>query len=513
MQPSSVARCIGDPPLQPPNHWVRGWALKAETWSSRVAVLVPACDHVRHESPPAAFIAAAVQALRSDPEELVLALVALRAANGPIARALRSLPAVRVISYAAGVNASLDMRAHFALLAADHIVVAGSPSLNWARAAQRGARRAPYHAVWSWCTADDPACADSFGPMRGNASGGAPLTPSGDNTTHVLVEARRAPAAGPSPGHPRPSSPALVADGAPLEVRSTFASEWQPLPAAATRAAFATASAPASEASLPADGGRLPLGMWALRDVCVGYGPATAVLPSIYNDVSTPGLFVDRRMLLVQAARSASAGPPNLRGAAAPRLLWPLRWPRHYNDGDARPFRSEPYGTQDAFFADVARAHAWTHDAALRNGSDAERRRRADPWASPPLRASWVESPAFVVESTLDNLFHTLFHAVALRENVLALHGPLAAAARRLLRQVGGAPAELGERSGERWGERSGEEPTAPFAWLPRYTVLWPAGASSARWVGWELTTRTLAASLGVEPPPAAATWVERGAR
>ena len=146
MQPSSVGRCVGDPPLQPPDHWVRGWALKAETWFSRVAVVAPACDHARHESPPAAFTAAAVQALRADPEELVVALVASRASTGPIARALRSLPAVRVISYAAGVNASLDARAHFALLAADQIVVAGSPSLNWGRAAQRGARRAPYHA-------------------------------------------------------------------------------------------------------------------------------------------------------------------------------------------------------------------------------------------------------------------------------------------------------------------------------------------------------------------------------
>ena len=359
--------------------------------------------------------------------------------------------------------------------------------------------------VWSWCAAEDPACAGSSGPMRGNASSGARLE-GGDNTTHVLVEARRAAAEGPSAKHPWPSSPAAFADGALLEVRSTFASAWQPLPAAATRAAFATAATPASAAtaggilplSVPLS---LPLGMWALRDVCVGYGPATPVQPSIYNDVSKAGLFADRRMLLVQAARPASAAEPTHRGgggAPPPRLLWPLRWPRHYNDGDARPFRSEPYGAQDAFFADVARAHAWTHDQALRNcSSDAERRRWAnDPWTSTPLQARWVDSPAVVVESTLDNLFHTLFHALALREDVLGLHDPLVAAARRLLRQAGRPSTEPGS-------ERSG---TPSVEWLPRYTVLWPAGGSSDRWLGWELTTRALAASLsGVEPPPAAA--------
>ena len=71
----------------------------------------------------------------------------------------------------------------------------------------------------------------------------------------------------------------------------------------------------------------------------------------------------------------------------------------------------------------------------------------------------------------MDNLFHQLFHALPLREDLVALATPLGAALRAI-------------------------SATAALEALPRYTVLWPGAGTASSWTGWELITRALSASL-----------------
>ena len=244
-----------------------------------------------------------------------------------------------------------------------------------------------------------------------------------------------------------------------VEVRSTFTLTWTPLPKFTQAFVSVSASTSAFDAALD-DHVNLPVGMWAMRDVCVGYGPPTPILPSYTNNVR-PGQFSNRPMILMQAGRAGRArdqgdhtgDADDSSHLSSPQLLWPLRWPRHYADGDPSPFRSEPYGLQDAFFADITRAFAWTHDAALRD-SHYDRRRARDRWADQNLTAQWADQPAAVViESTMDNLFHALFHALPLREDMLVLHRPLMWLAQQLQRRA--APAsQQARRSSEQRSQR-----------------------------------------------------------
>lgn len=206
-------------------------------------------------------------------------------------------------------------------------------------------------------------------------------------------------------------------------------------------------------------------------------------MPTHYNHVGRHGLFSNRRMMLVQAAPYASA---LVATRVPPQLLWPLNWPRHYKDGDPTPFRSTFYPPQDAAFHELVRAQkaAQVHMHATSFRYAGRRLERA----SPKLTAVWKDHAAVVVELTLDNLFHTLFHALPLREDLLDLHAPLLRTLSRIL-GTGMRRAENMEVGG------------AAVDFLPRYTVLWPGSPNVGDWLGWELAMRAISGSVGFRTP------------
>ena len=171
-----------------------------------------------------------------------------------------------------------------------------------------------YHAVWSWCGTKE---CDSFYVERGLGASVVEARP--------IVDGR------------------LRADGQRLLLRSTLAQEWR------LRSSSDFGAPPQLD---------LPRGMWAKRDVCLGY---SAPEPIVQWGV-TNRQFHNRRMMLLQAA------PPALQdvaadgaedGSAAGELLWPLRWPRHYADGHPEPFFvSDAKCAQPRMAADACCMHA-----------------------------------------------------------------------------------------------------------------------------------------------------------
>ena len=133
------------------------------------------------------------------------------------------------------------------------------------------------------------------------------------------------------------------------QMRSTLSPRWHALPATALSASTLTL---------------LPRGMWAKRDVCIGYTPARK--SDFAFGPAARERYHDRKMILVQAERSpvgvrptpplgsspqssasqSSTGQSSTDHVSSglsseeppPRLLWPLRWPRHYEDGSPLPF-------------------------------------------------------------------------------------------------------------------------------------------------------------------------------
>jgi hypothetical protein len=210
------------------------------------------------------------------------------------------------------------------------------------------------------------------------------------------------------------SSAVLVARaraGGTLRVRSTLDGNWSALPAE------------------PGFGGGEERGEWRVDDACVTVG-------------ETDG----RGALHLVKAHPASG-----------RLLWPLRWPPHFQQGDQAPIRSRmpalgPLGPRA--------------------------------WAARETRAA-----GFVATLQQDNFWHVLFHAVPTAEHFAR-------------RQLGSAPSDV---------------PAATVDILPRYTRFWPTpnqlelprgGAQDdpqgwrhvlpvRRWVGFELLVR----GLGAAPP------------
>ena len=334
--------------------------------------------------------------------------------------------------HTAGENATIDIAAHFALVAADYLVT-DHPSLSWPRARHRQKANAPYHAVWTWC-ADGDACAS----QNHNA------------TAFVNVDVRHGP--------PQSSSSRQQ-----LEVRTTIWPEWMALPAAA-----------ASDSN-GGIGDPHPYGMWRKRDVCVGYGAGELIVPSWWNNVLWKGQFADRKALLMQ-----SAAPSSSSSSLPPRLLWPLRFPRHYVDGSPKPFNSG-FDKQEGFFGEIAQASRITAPTTTTTTTNAPMWHRVlgprptKPilgMKETPLRSTWHDATtAILVEASMDNLFHILFHALPLREDLarLSRDGALSAGS-------GGA--------------------SAAYELLPRYTVLWPGASSSRGWPGWEMATRALSTAL-----------------
>ena len=325
---------------------IHSWAYDAGALRASVAVLDADCQ----PPPPAAFYRAAVAALRADEEEPVLVLFATSSKEeSSAARALSHLQGVRAVSYAEA-NLSFSRAVHGALLAADHIVVAGGPALLRKLARERQRCGAPYHATWSWCA---PLVCDALDTM----------------VAASVVEVQ-------SPSYDK------------LVVRSTLASDWRVLP---------------ESASAPPAAFELPRGMWAKRDVCVGYSEP---IPSRHTvGIRKSEAFHDRRMILVQADRTRHS------------MLWPLRWPRHYADGLFTPYSISDM-RYDFHFSEVVKAMA----GGRRTGLTLQDKKIR------PLTRVWHNTSAVVVEATLDNLFHMLFHAVPLREDLGGLRAALAAA-------------------------------------------------------------------------------------
>ena len=438
----ALERCRGVPPLLDPEPNIRLWRRHAGPWRARVVLHLP-CG-----TAPAAFALAALSALRQDAEEDVVVLAASH--SSAAARALRQVPGVNVVYYTAGVNKTLDFHAHFALIAADHVATEHA-SIGIGRAQQRARAGAPYHASWVWCAADGSACSASR-PR--------------DEHSHIVVEAR--------PAAERASEGAL-------EVRTTLSDGWVRLPS------------PSISTPLSAS---LPRGMWARNYACAGFGhPRAAAGPR-----GRAASFVDRRAMLLQAEPLDGADT-----LATPRLLWPLRWPRHFADGDPRPFASS-YDHQEASFRDVAR---WFDTTASPTRPRGKAGLNAAATPTPP---TWHRRPAVVVEATIDNIFHMLFHVVPLREDLLGLLGQPDGTPH-------GSPVVPSHAGDSRGAARAGAPrvpsrphrvPSAPgrralphVELVPRYTVLWPGSSDTRAWVGWNLMSRVLSATLG-QPAPTA---------
>ena len=115
-------------------------------------------------------------------------------------------------------------------------------------------------------------------------------------------------------------------------------------------------------------GEKLLPGEWEMEDACVLYGNLSR-RPSAWS-------YLNRRHLLVQGHRSSRT------------LLWPVAVPSIYTEGSA-----------------------WSRSRVLNPFPE----RRLHEW-----NCSWQSraSAAFVLHITIDNLFHTLFHAVPLRERL-----------------------------------------------------------------------------------------------
>lgn len=349
-------------------------ALATPFYSAIVAIL---CDRssttVSTTAAPAQFFRAAINALRADATEEIV-VFAPPAAAVAARRSLNAIPTVRIVIYDSGQNSSIDDAAHFATLAAEHLVVEHQ-SIAWELASRRAA---PYHGVWAWCGIAN--CSTAASAVRLRSVRRKP------RLSFIGVDAR-----------PRRVPSGSTTTTATIEVRSTLSTRWQLLPLAAD---------PITQAH------SVPHGMWVRRDVCLGYGEAIQ---------HTSSHFSNRPMVLMQRSTN--------------ELLWPLRWPKHYADGDATPFKiSHPLG-----------------------GISFEQAMRSSALQS----VGTAGQAALVVEATYDNLFHMLWHALPLREDVLALK-----------------PGLIG-----------------PLDLLPRYTVMWP-DVNESVWNGWELVSRVLTASL-----------------
>ena len=370
------------------------------------------------------------------------------------AQALRGIEGVRIVRVT-GSNETQSWMVDGALLAADHIVV-DHPELTRNRSTERMLQQARYHAVWSWCTA--VAC---NGPLVRFESWAA----------WSVVQARSS-AAVLNPGI-----------GGSLEVRSTLSPGWRALPQ----------SARGDESAVPPL--RLPRGMWTRPDVCVAYGVPR---PCVWLRGADRTKYSDRKMLLLQVAP----------GGGAP--LWPLRWPRHYEDGNPEPYRQAD-GRFDMPFAEIAALG------------------RRDPRIF--ARPKWLRDRAAVmVELTMDNLFHSLFHLLPLREDLHALGTALRQGLKTALRSGrrsslsgGGGPSAvpsaateaasgsgtstdaMGAASTGAVNARNGSATDADASsccrgvdLLPRYTVLWPGATphGAAAWHGWSLALRLLSTAL-----------------
>jgi hypothetical protein len=349
-----------------------------------------------------------VNALRADAEEPMTVIVAPSVHRSIAAEALRGIEGVRIVRVT-GTNETQSWMVDGALLAADHIIV-DHPELTRNRSAERMLQQARYHAVWSWCTA---------------AACNGPLVRFESWAAWIVVQARSSAAV---------LNPSI---GASLEVRSTLSPSWRVLPL----------SARGDESAVPPL--RLPRGMWTRPDVCVAYGVPR---PSVWLRGVDPSKYSDRKMLLLQVA--PGGGTP----------LWPLRWPRHYEDGKAEPYRQAD-GRFDMPFAEIAALG------------------RRDPriFAQP----KWLrDRVAVVVELTMDNLFHSFFHLLPLREDLHALRQRLETDLRsgRRSRLDGDA---MGAAGTDVVSARNGSATDATESsccqgvdLLPRYTVLWPALSS-----------------------------------
>ena len=450
---ATATTCDGPPVL--PDENPRQWRKRAGRAYGQVALLIAGCGPaLGGTGAPLQFYEAALHALMADAEESVVLLATPSMLTSGVVRALSQRPNIQLLR----TDEEPEL-AHFAALSADYLVVE-SPLLIHGRGEQRTRSGFPYHAVWTWC-----------GSTCASASVEESLLVSASKASHLIVEARH------DPAEPVRGRNAL------LQVRSTISPSWLALPR--TSHLFN-----ASWASLD-----LPRGMWSRRDVCIGYGNSTPILPSIHNNVIDKSLYAERRMVIMQAAPGVS-GPEGTDGP--PQLLWPLRWPRHYHEGNPTPFKSQ-HDAQDAAYMDAVRLAMPTTPTS---------RRRPVLGTLDPMTTVSRQHAALVVELSMDNLFHVLFPALPLSEDLAALRGQLVREQQMQHQQTQQHPRKRQEQHMQAETQPTPRVVTAlanlELEWLPRYTVLWPGSAPGlGGWAGWELVMRAVASSLGMAPPPA----------
>ena len=278
--------------------------------------------------------------------------------------------------------------------------------------------------LWYWCPTTSHACRD-LPDMRSDPT---PL-PNG-----LFVQARLGPT------------------DAALEVRSNLGTtpRWVTVPVRRARVE-----------SRPWEVGEL-----SFDNVCYALGPASNLTgPSMHG-----------KIYLAQADNATG------------ELLWPLRWPPHFEEGSQSPVGLG--GEQDAYAAGSDRtrvlivARFRLHPETLHSRRDIAHYAVA----AKSFRRIWHER-AFVGVLTQDNLWHALFHAIPTSEHFERL-----SLARFLAAPGAGDSAD-------------GDDGRMHF--LPRYTRFWPTrlqlmelGATTtqswqdvfpvARWVGWQLIVRGL---------------------
>ena len=350
--------------------------------------------------PPACFIAAAVDALRSDIHEPVIFLTDSSRRHDAIALVanhsrLVDSQIIELSNPSGGQLSSAMVNATRALWV-DHSARIPAPP-----------HRRPYEMVWTWCP---PSPSAHTGGTRCEDFLAAAIS-------DFEVQAM-----------PASSSPADH-DASSCARQVLVRSRW-------TRSGHWIEWAPPAD-SLFRRRQNFMSGEWAIDDACLAHSPRS---PATLAHRGAPWRDVQRFDLLAQGH------------AASRQLLHPLPWPDLYAEYDPGYTRLDSEKLSPGHSMG-----AWTSP---RVGGDRP---------NPARECHWHNDTIFLGELSMDNIFHSLIHAVPTYEFYA-----------RLRRQ-----------------HRNGGDSKGPFP-VPHFLMYWPGKSeesATAHYVGWQLTARSLGIS------------------
>ena len=313
--------------------------------------------------PPNCFVAAAVDALRSNAHEPIIALV--DAGSEHAAAQLLNNSRFTASIVAVSVGKEVSDHNHASLLQqrmANATRVLWVDRVSRLPTVSRHTRRSPYELVWTWCPTAVASPEVRPASSKEECDSMLPST-----LADFEVQAQLRGAASHDVG-------SRTCNSDQIHVRSRWAratrwTKWEP--------------ASTSLARRRAD---LVRGEWALEDACIAYSfnPMHGVVST--TERKQPWMNAQRFGLLTQGNR------------ATKQIMWPIPWPDIYAE-------YEPgYTHMDS--ESVSAAHAIPAWTTKRFGGD----------RTPPENCTWHDETAFVSVMSMDNLYHTLIHGVPTHE-------------------------------------------------------------------------------------------------